>query len=762
MMRAAVRRWARFPFRRSFWPVIAVVGVLSSLMAALGSSGMASGQASADWPGFMLNTTHTSYSAAATSITPSNVADLQPVWRWIVPASPNAGPSSLYATPVSVGGVLYIGADDGEFYAVDEATQKILWSRFLGLITPTTCKSTWGIRSSAEVATDPSTGSLAVYVNAPDGYLYALNPATGAVLWREVVAIPSTTVNNYYSWGSPMVTNGNVYVGVSSNCGSPESEGGVLGFNAGTGTELGRWHSIPGQTGGSVWSTPTAGDNGSIIVDTGNSPSMTLPPPLHADSINKIDGSSIKLINTFQPPASALGTDDDFGATATAFTATLNGVRTRMVGACDKNGVYYALREDNLSEGAVWQQTINKPYTGAGGVCVAGSIWDGTRIIAAAGDQATIHGTTYQGGVYAFNPATGTPLWETGLPGEVVGSPAEDGAGVVAVAIWGSTTNNYGVYLLSASTGAILRYIPLGQNRIFGQPVFAGNYLLVDGLNTSVGVTAYQVTTPGSPITAVSPGKLTAGSTETLTLTGSGFSGTPSVFVSDTNVTVNSVKVVSPTKLSVSVTAAASADIGPRGITVIEPGPTADTCTSCLNVTSTPTVTAVSPKAVGQQAARYLTLTGTGFTPSTKVSFSAAGITASSLEYLSPTSVQVWTTVTGAAPAGTSDVTVTTPDGTATCSACLTIDPHATIKKISPTSIAAGASATISVTGANFVSGLTVSTTIPGATVGTPASVTSTSLSVTVTVPAGVTAGNYVLKVINPDGGTGSVTLPVT
>ena len=761
MTGVTVRRWARFLSRRPAWPVITVAGLLPSLMVALGSGGAASGQASADWPGFMFNTTHTSYNAAATSITPSNVADLQPVWRWIAPASPNAGVNSLYATPVSVGGVVYVGSDDGEFYAVDEATQKVLWSRFLGLITPTTCYSTSGVRSSAEVATDPSTGSLAVYVNAPDGHLYALNPATGAVLWKEVVAIPSTTENDYYAWGSPMVTNGNVYVGIASNCDTPLVHAGVLGFNAGTGAKLGEWHSIAGQIGGSVWATPTAGDNGSIIVDTGNANSITTQP-LYDDSINKINGTSITRIDSFQPPLDQLGYDDDFGATSTAFTATVNGVLTRMVGACNKNGIYYAVREDNLSEGAVWEHTLNKPYSGAGGACVAGSIWDGTRIIAAAGDKATINGTTYQGAVYAFNPATGASLWTTPLPGEVVGSPTEDGAGVVAAAIWGSTTNNYGVYLLNASTGAILRYIPLGQDRIFGQPVFAGDYLLVDGLNTSVGLTAYQVTSPGSPITAVSPSKLTAGSTETLTLTGSGFSGTPSVFVSSTDVTVNSVKVVSPTTLSVSVTAGALADIGPRGITVIEPGPTADTCTNCLNVTSTPTVTAVSPKAVGQQAALDLSLTGTGFTPTTKVSFSAAGITGSSLKYLSPTSVEVWTTVTGTAPVGTSDVTVTTPDGTATCSACLTIDPHATIKTISPTSIAAGASTTISVTGANFVSGLTVATTIPGATVGTPTSVTSTSLSVSVTVPAGVTAGNYVLKVTNPDGGTGSITLPVT
>jgi outer membrane protein assembly factor BamB len=840
--------------RRAAWPLMAVAALLPSLVLAVGSSGPAHAQGSADWPEYMLSTSHSSYNAAATSITPANIADLQPVWRWSVPASTNGASTGLYATPVSVDGVLYVGAADGEFYAVNEATQQVLWSQFLGLQPGFECaKVAQGIASTATVATDPSTGDLAVYVNAPDGYLYALDAATGDVLWQEVVGIPSTTEDNYFAWSSPLVANGKVYVGIASRCSDPDVPAGVLGFNAGTGSSLGEWHSLPdNEDGASVWSTPAALPDGNIMVTTGSFPAHAQPP--HSESIVRLNGSNMNLQDSWQVPASQQTGDGDFGGSPTLFTADLNGTSTEMVGACDKNGVYYALKANDLSAGPVWQQTIDKP-AGVMGLCIAGAIWNGTTLIEGAGNQTTIDGTTYRGGVYALNPDTGSVVWATGLPGTIMGSPTEDGGGVVAAQVYYTSTGNYGIYLLSAATGAILDYIPLADNPIFGQPVFAGDDLLVDGLNPFVGVTAYQVTTPGSPITAVSPARVGQGATETLTLTGSGFTGTPPVFVSSTEVQVDSVTVVSPTTLSVKVTAKATASTGARGITVIEPGPTADTCTSCLTVdpaptvssaspssipqgeagavtlaganfesgaqitssagtgvsftgtkfvssaelttTATvapavatgsynlrvtnpdggtvvcagcltvtadpvPTVAAVSPGAVGQQGTSTLTVTGTGFTSNASVSFSAAGITAESVKYVSSTSLRVTAVVTDAAPPGAADVTVTTPGGAGTCSGCLTVDAHPAISKLSPSGIASGAATTIKVTGTNFVSGLTVTTTIPGATVGTPASVTSTSLSVTVTVPAGATSGKYQLRVTNPDRGTAAATLSVT
>ena len=148
------------------------------------------------------------------------------------PASPNAGPNTLYASPTVVNGVVYIGAEDGYFYAVSEANQTVLWSGFpragRAEVVNVMHKARAGHHGTAAVANDPVTGTPTVYVNAPDGNLYALNPQTGAVVWKGLVDTPFTTTNDYYAWGSPLVANGKVYVGISSDSDCPLVPGGLV------------------------------------------------------------------------------------------------------------------------------------------------------------------------------------------------------------------------------------------------------------------------------------------------------------------------------------------------------------------------------------------------------------------------------------------------------------------------------------------------------------------------------------------------------
>jgi outer membrane protein assembly factor BamB len=632
----------------------------------------AQAQGTADWPAYLLDTGHSSYNSAATSVGTGNVANLVPAWKWIQPS----GTDRIFdASPTVVGGVVYIGSLSGYFYAINEATRTVLWSRNFGVTPAAACKSR-GITATAAVVNDPATG-LTVYVNAPDGQLYALSAATGATLWQATVDTPSSTVDDYYAWGSPLVANGHVYVGISSQCDDPLVPGGVVEFNQDTGAPEGSWQTLPGgQAGGSVWSSlagSTLGD-GSVFVTTGNSGGTTQTP--NAESIVRLSGTGLSLLDSWQVPAAQQTNDADFGASPTVFTANLNGTATPMVGACNKNGIYYAFAQGDLHDGPVWQQRIADAYgtktDPSPGQCDAAAIWDGTNLIEAGGNATVINGVKYQGSVQSLDPATGSPVWQTGLPGQLIGSPAEDGAGVVAAPVFQSTTGNLGVYLLDAASGAVLGFISTGSSPIFAQPVFADNDLLVAG-NNAVGLQAYEIATPGPPITAVTPSALGQGGSVTVTLTGSGFSGTPSVIVSGTNVTASSVVVKSPTSLRVKLTAARTAAVGPRNITVVEPGPVGDTC-----------------------------------------------------------------------------------------SACFTIDPGPAISNLTPNSIPNGTTATVVVSGSNFVSGLKVTTTIPGATVGTPANVTSTSFSVPVTVAAGTAAGSYSLKVINPDHGTGSATIKTT
>lgn len=562
------------------------LGALAVLLA--GGAGLASATpavagGSSGWPSYLFNKDHSSYNSTATSIGTGNLGNLQPVAQFTLPPSSNA---FFYASPTVANGMVYIGAENGYFYAMNLSTLSVRWSMFMGVTPAAECGQSVGITSTAVVSDDSATGET-VYVNAPNGQLYALNASTGAVIWHSTVDTPSTTEDDYYAWSSPLVAKGHVYVGISSNCDDPLVPAGMLEFNQATGALQATWHSLPnGETGASVWSTAatsTLGD-GSIFVTTGNGDTSTADQPLYAESIVRLSGSNLSLLDSWQVPASQRSNDGDFGGSPTDFTADLNGTSTPMVGVCNKNGLYYAFKQDDLAAGPVWKYRMTVPSgTGANpnGECVAAAVWDGTRLIEGGGDTTTINGTTYQGSVRSLNPATGTPVWQTGLPGAVLGSPTEDGSGVIAAPVFQSTTGNLGVYLLSASTGAILDFISTSPSLVFGQPVFAYQKLLV----ASAALTAYQITTPGPPLTAVTPDAIGQGATKTVTLTGSGFSGTPSVFVSGGSVTASSVVVKSSTQLQVTLSVGTDAVTGTRNITVIEPGPTADACSDCLTLT---------------------------------------------------------------------------------------------------------------------------------------------------------------------------------
>ena len=96
--------------------------------------------AAQDWPGYLFDNGHSSHNPMATAITPTNASTLVEDWSFIDPqptmeGQPNA---SFYSSPTVVNGVLYIGSNTGNFYALDEATGALLWQQLLGFTTPTT------------------------------------------------------------------------------------------------------------------------------------------------------------------------------------------------------------------------------------------------------------------------------------------------------------------------------------------------------------------------------------------------------------------------------------------------------------------------------------------------------------------------------------------------------------------------------------------------------------------------------------------------
>ena len=215
-----MRRWR-------FFVSAVVAGLLATGLA--GAAGTAAGTTFVNWPQYLYSPDHLSANAAATGITPASAKHLTRVWQF------NPATTGFLSSPVVYNGVIYIGGKNGYFYALNETTGAIIWKRFIGVVPKLTC-GRQGFTSTATVAPDPATGNPTIYVYGATGYLYAMNAADGTDVWPPAaVAIPSTTVNDYYAWSSPLVTGGNIYVGISSQCDVPLVRGGLSEFSQASG-----------------------------------------------------------------------------------------------------------------------------------------------------------------------------------------------------------------------------------------------------------------------------------------------------------------------------------------------------------------------------------------------------------------------------------------------------------------------------------------------------------------------------------------------
>jgi outer membrane protein assembly factor BamB len=314
------------------------------------------------------------------------------------------------------------------------------------------------------VGINPQNDQLTVYASGADGYLYALSASNLKVDWKSVIAIPSTKVNNYFDWSSPTVANGRIYVGVASNCDSPLVRGGLISYSQATGTKLGEFYTVPkGKAGGSIWSSVAVAANGDVYASTGNGPLTSGASQLlgYSESLIKLS-PTLKYLGRFQVPSSQEGFDTDFGASPVFFD--------QYVGACNKNGIFYALYQSTMK--LAWQRQISGP-AGGNSECIATPVWNGKHLFFGT-PEATIRGANYVGSIQERDP-NGQLVWVTGLRNGINGSPAMDGGGVLAVGTYDTEPTPNATYLIDAATGKILRNLVVGED--FAQSVFADDWL---------------------------------------------------------------------------------------------------------------------------------------------------------------------------------------------------------------------------------------------------------------------------------------------
>ncbi|MBO9582169.1 MAG: PQQ-dependent dehydrogenase, methanol/ethanol family [Sphingobium sp.] len=211
-----------------------LIGALC-LLALAGCSGLGGGKADTslaadNWstPGGDIGKSHYS---TLTDINAQNAAQLGLAWA----ADLGTG-RGLEATPVVIDGVLYTSGVAGRVYAYDAATGKALW-RFEPAIDMQINRTACCDMVNRGVAVAKGR----VFVVTLDGWMYALDARTGAVVWKSDAIEDRKKGDN--STGAPEVAGNVVVIG---NAGAEyDTRGYVSAFDIDTGKLAWRFHVVP-------------------------------------------------------------------------------------------------------------------------------------------------------------------------------------------------------------------------------------------------------------------------------------------------------------------------------------------------------------------------------------------------------------------------------------------------------------------------------------------------------------------------------------
>ena len=416
--------------------------------------------------------------SADTVIPESEAPDLTKLWSF-----KTGGP--IASQPAIVGGVAYVGSWDGYEYAFNVSTGAVIWKTNLGITNGNSdCNPpTAGVSSAATVLNG------VVYVGGGDSYWYALDANTGAVLWR-VNTGDNSAASGHYNWSSPLIVNGYAYIGVSSLGDCPLVQGQLIQVNLATHAVVNTLNLVPdGSIGGGIWTSPAYDPaRNEIYAVTGTE---TSDAETYAQAVIGIDASSLTVKDYWHLPETQAVADSDWTTSTGLYTGS-NGVP--MLVATNKNGYTYAFDRTNLAGGPIWsaQIAIGNDCAACGYSTVSSAAISG-NVVYQAGGVTTIGGVGYGGSVQALNATTGTVIWQHPEAGPVIGAITYMNGMVIAGA--GSA-----VELLDAATGQRVYSYDTGPGAwIYAAPAVANGIIITGNTAGTVYAFALPATLPSPP-----------------------------------------------------------------------------------------------------------------------------------------------------------------------------------------------------------------------------------------------------------------------
>ncbi|MCI4330766.1 MAG: PQQ-binding-like beta-propeller repeat protein [Thermoplasmata archaeon] len=382
------------------------------------------------------------------TIAPSNASRLGLIW------SKGTG-GAVQDTAVVHDGVVFVSSWDGYEYAFNASNGSLKWKTSVGSTTFSGCGYA-GARGTTSTAT---VWNGTVYVGGGDARFYALNESNGSVNWSVSEKVNNPSAGDY-NWGSPLIAGTEGYIGLSTACGNPSSQGELLSINL-NGTTHRVTHAfaiVPtGQAGGSVWSTPAYDPSTNLVwVTTGDEISASSG---YFRAILALNASSLALVGYWKEGHT--GVDYDFGAGPTFFHDVVGHL---YVGATNKNGIFYALNRTNVSTngtwGPIWRDNVSwyaNFSTGeqACGCALAPGAFNGSTLFLGGGYARLPNGTKVAGTVRAVDPSNGSYRWTHPSPG-IVRAGISYADGLVVDAADANDNRTATLEVLSAATGQTL------------------------------------------------------------------------------------------------------------------------------------------------------------------------------------------------------------------------------------------------------------------------------------------------------------------
>ncbi len=216
------------------WPRILATAALATAFLARAAAGPET--AATDWPLHGRTEDGQRFSPLDT-IDRATVGRLGLAWSFDL-----ASDAGQEATPIMIGGVLYVAEAYDVVHAIDARTGRELWSYDPG-VRAAAARSCCGPVSRGVAVS----GGL-VFLGALDGRLIALDAGTGTVRWQvQTIDQPHPPAVNYTITGAPRVVKGRVLIG---NGGAEfGARGYVTAYDAATGQKAWRFYTVPGKPG---------------------------------------------------------------------------------------------------------------------------------------------------------------------------------------------------------------------------------------------------------------------------------------------------------------------------------------------------------------------------------------------------------------------------------------------------------------------------------------------------------------------------------